>query len=129
MGPRVCKHARGLSMRTVLVIERHAIAITWEAEEISGLMEYMFSPWHGQRKEAEFDISIARESHGYHITVPEKYSFSADGASLVSVIEQVITDLVCELLRDFLQIHAAVIDFSGTGVMISGPNLVSRTSQ
>lgn len=128
MGPRVCKHTRGLSMRTVLVIERHAIAITSEAEEISGLMEYMFSPWHGQRKEAECNISIEKESHGYHITVPEIYSSSVNGASLVSVIEQVITDLACELLRDYMQIHAAVIDFRGTGVMISGPHGTGKTT-
>lgn len=115
-------------MRKVLVIGNSSVAISWDAEEISGLVESMFSPWRGEREDTGYSVHIDRQTDGYRITVPGVFSSRVERAMLVVTLEQVITHLASEILRDCLQIHSAVIDCNGAGIIISGPQGSGKTT-
>ena len=115
-------------MRKVLVIGQSAVAIIWEAEEITGLMENLFFPWHNQKEEAEFTVLIERKAADYRVSMEGAFSSRVEKASLVTTMEQVITQLASEILSDCLLIHAAVIDFNGSGIIISGQHGSGKTT-
>ncbi len=115
-------------MRKILIAGESAVAVTWDAEEISGWLENLFAPWHGPRDTVEYTISIERDSADYRVTLPGVISLRVESAMLVATLAQLINNLAGEIMRDHPQIHAAALDFNGTGVIISGSQGSGKTT-
>ncbi len=115
-------------MKKTLITGHNAITVRWDDEYVSNLMKHMFSPWHGRSDESKHHVLIRKETSDYCISASGAPPFRIDESALVSGIEQAITVTACRALREYMQIHAAILDFEGTGVMICGAHGSGKTT-
>lgn len=115
-------------MKKNLHISSENIRISWDDEQLTNIIQSMFSPWHGEDCSPTYEVIIKRTKKGYILTTPIFSTTCQDDKTLSSNLEYALTLLSKKILTQHIQIHASCVDFNGNGALIVGSHGAGKTT-
>ena len=109
------------------------IRVSWDSGVPSGKIAGFFSPWRIERGnencETVREIEITSSLRGFTISSPLlPKEFCPGERELSTALENILTVLAIDILKNNLLFHAAVLDLHGSGALIAGDHGSGKTT-